>query len=526
MQEIERMFEGKILSKGIGFGIPVFLDSEKFNEENKISNDIEEEILKYKKAIKKTRRQILLIKESLAKDKLSITFDILNTHLEILSDPLINQEVENRMRNGNKSIEAIFNDIILDYKNKIKDPFFKEKAVDITDVFKRILLNIRSIKVDIIKTFNSQSIIISNEITPSDVFELDDNKISAFISVSGSYESHAAIIARSKNIPFLSKVNIDKLKTCDLKQLIVDANNGKIIINPTKQTFEKYENLKKTFSENRGINRKTITNKHCNLYANISNKNEIELIIDQNICGIGLLRTELYFLEYEEIPSEEIQFQAYREIASKLRNLPLVIRLFDLGADKLFYHLSNTHASNFFDSRGINYLIKNKKILIEQIRAILRASHFGNIYLLIPFVKELEEIIYVKKILLQIQKEMNLTACNLKIGSMIETPAAALIVEDIIKNVDFVSIGTNDLTRYILASDNFNSDILHKSLIKLIEDIVKTANNANKPLFLCGEITANTKLLNRLLSLGISHFSVGIKHLQNFENLILDKRKI
>ncbi len=521
MQCEEMIFDGKILSKGIGFGTPVFLDTQNFFEENKISkNEIEEEISKFKKAIKQSKNQILSLKKSLAKDKLSITFDILNTHLEILGDPLINQEVENRIKNDNKCIEAIFHDIILDYKNKIKDPFFKEKAIDITDVFKRILSNIRSIKVDVVKNFNSKSIILSDEIIPSDVFELDEMMISAFISMSGSYESHAAIIARSKNIPFLSKVDIKKLKNINFKEMIVDAISGRIIINPTKQTYEKYENLKKLISENRNLNEKIQIKKQCNLYANISNKNEIDLIVDKNICGIGLLRTELFFLGNKNIPDEELQFQVYKEIALKLKNLPFIIRLFDLGADKLFYHLAVNNTCNFFDSRGINYLLKNKKILINQIRAILRASNFGNIFILIPFVKDVEEILLVKKYISKIQKEMNLEFSNIKIGSMIETPAAALIIDEIIKDVDFVSIGTNDLTRYTLASENFSSNQLHKSLIRLIETIVKTSRNNNKPIFLCGEITANKKIFNKLINLGISNFSIGIKHLKNFEKII------
>lgn len=516
----EMIFEGKILSKGIGFGCPLFLDCENFQVDNRISKDeVENEISKFKNAIKQSKKQIISLKKSLEKDDLSITFDILNTHLEILNDPLINDEVVNRIKNDKKCIEAIFHDIILDYKNKIKDPFFKEKALDIADVFKRILSNIRSIKVEIVKTFDTKSIVLSNEIIPSDVFELDERKISAFISLSGSYESHAAIIARSKNIPFLSKINIEKLKTINFKEMIVDANNGRIIINPSKQTYEKYQNLKKLILENKNLSQKIVLNKECNLYANISNKDEIKSILDKNICGIGLLRTELFFLDNKDIPSEEYQFQAYKDIALKLKNLPLIIRLFDLGADKLFYHLAQSNTCNFFESRGVNYLLKNKQILIDQLRAILRASNFGNIYLLIPFVKEIEEISLVKKYILDLQKEMNLEIANLKIGSMIETPAAALIIDDIIKNVDFISIGTNDLTRYTLASENLYSDNLHKSLIRLIEMVVKTASRENKPTFLCGEMIANTKILNRLINLGISNFSVGIKHLQNFEKI-------
>lgn len=514
----EEIFEGKILSRGIGLGTPLFLDTQKFNEESKISeSDIEKEVLKYKKALRRSKKQILQIKESLVNDKLSITFDILNTHLEILNDPFINREIENRIRNGNNSIEAVFHEVILDYKNKIKDPFFKEKASDISDVFKRILSNLRSIKADVAKTRGFKSVILSHEIVPSDVFELDERGISALLSLSGSYESHAAILARSKNIPFLSGVDIDKLKDHYFEGIIVDANSGKVIINPTAKTSEKYEQLKKLMLENKDISQEIRFSKQCNFYANISNRNEIDLVFDKNIRGIGLLRTELFFLGGDELPDEEEQFSAYKEIAAKLKNLPFIIRLFDLGADKLFYHLAKVKSHNFFEFRGINYLIKNKGILTRQIKAILRASSFGNIFLLIPFVKELEEILIVKKIILQMQKEMNSPLNNLKVGSMIETPSSVLIIEDIIKIVDFISIGTNDLTR--LSSENICSRQSWPALIKSVESVIKAARNNNKPVFLCGEIISDKKILEKFISLGISNFSLGIKHLKNFEKI-------
>lgn len=515
----ELILEGKILSKGIAFGSAVFLDTDNFFEHNSISkNDLFDEIQKFKNALLQSKKQILNLKKSLAKDKLSITFDILNTHLEILNDPIILKEVVNRIKNEKKSIEVVFHDIILDYKNKIKDPFFQEKSLDIADVFKRILTNIRSVKIDVVKNFDSKSIVLSNEIIPSDVFEIENNKICGFVSFSGSYESHAAIIARSKNIPFLTKINIEKLKHFHFSQMIVDANSGRLILNPSKQTYEKYENLKKLLSDTQNVEKVKIK-KDCNLFVNISNKTEVNSLVNKNICGVGLLRTELYFLGNKELPKEEDQFIAYKEIAEKLKNLPLIIRLFDLGADKLFYHLANNAPCNFFESRGVDYLLKNKQILINQIRAILRASFFGNIYILIPFVKDLKEILLVKKCIFEEQRKMKLDFSNIKIGSMIETPAAALTIDEILKNVDFISIGTNDLTRYTTASNDLNSDDLHKSLIRLIEMIVKTSKSNNKPTFVCGELTANKKILSKLINLGISNFSLGLKHLQNFEKI-------
>jgi phosphotransferase system enzyme I (PtsI) len=513
----EVIVQGYILSKGIAFGKPIFLDSKNVFEENKISqNEIQEEILKFKKAVKQSKNQIIQLKKNLAKDELSITFDILNTYLEILTDPLINNEIETRIERNKKSIENVFNDIISDYKKKIKDPFFQEKILDITGVFKRILSNVRSIKVDIIKKHNFNSIILSNEIIPSDVFEIDGMNISAFLSSSGSYESHAAILARSKNIPFLSKIDVEKLRNISLKEIIVDANNGIVIINPTEKTFEMYKNVKKIAKKQKKSSVKSRVNKKYDFYVNISNEKEMNLILNKNVCGIGLLRTEMYFLGHKEIPSAEIQFQAYKKIAQKLKKRPFVIRLFDLGADKAFYGISNKETSGFFGDRGIKFLLKNKTILGNQIKAILKVSSFGNIYMLIPFVNSIEEILLTKELFYTLQKELNIDPSQkVKIGSMIETPAAALSVNEIIENVDFLSIGTNDLTRYTMASQNIQLNHLPKALEKLIQMVIKASKENNKPLFLCGEMTANQKLLNKLIGFGICNISFGIKHDRN-----------
>jgi len=516
MQLKETVIDGQILSKGVGFGKPIFLDSENLFEKNTIlEKDVEEEISKFKKATKKSKKQILGLKESLSNDKLNITFDILNTHLEILNDPLITSEIINRIKSDKKNVEAIFSDIISEYKKKIQDPFFKEKVLDIADVFKRISTNIRSIKVATIKNLRSRSIILSNEIIPSDVFEIDEVNISAFICFSGSYESHAAIIARSKNIPFLSKVDIKKLKTINFQDMIVDADLGKIIINPTRKTYEKYNNLTNVLTKEKDSQEKVKLSKSTKLFANISNINEVDYLSDKKLSGIGLLRTEFLFLDNKSLPSEDLQFKTYKKIAQKLQKRPFIIRLFDLGADKNFYNLVQNNTSNFFDSRGVDFLLKNKAILENQLKAILRASSFGNIHLLIPFVKDIEEIKLIKKYIVQLQKDI--PSSTIKIGSMIETPAAALTIDEIIKEVDFISIGTNDLTRYTLASQNIVLHDLHPALLELIKKILASAKENKKPSFLCGEILSHKNIIDKLINIGLLNFSVAIKHIDMFE---------
>ncbi|HEU64290.1 MAG TPA: phosphoenolpyruvate--protein phosphotransferase [Chlamydiae bacterium] len=511
----EIVLPAQILSQGIGFGKPIFLNSQNIFEENTyLKKDIDQEILKFKKAIKKSKKEILEIKKSFANDELKITFDILNTHLEILSDPVILSEVVNRIKKENKSIHKILKNLLDEYKNKIKDPFFKEKVTDISDVFKRVLKNIKPSNTDFLKRVEKKSIIISDEIIPSDIFDRDSSKISAFISVMTSYGSHAAIIARSKNIPFVSNIDIEKIKNINMQDMIVDAEKGKVIINPTKKTYEKYKRAP-ALIESSQTKEKIKLQKDVNIFVNISSLKELDDINDKKISGIGLLRTELLFFK-KQIPSQKEQLDVYTKIAKKLKNRPFVIRLFDLGADKNFYNIIQSNKTCFFSTRGAALLLKNQKILKDQVIAILKASLFGNIYLLIPFVKDIDEIIEIKKIIKSLQEDLKIPTSTIKIGSMIETPVAALMVDEIVKEVDFLSIGTNDLSRYTFASNKISLKEFHPALQKLFVMILKAANDSKKPTFLCGEMIADKKIMEKLYSLGMKNFSVSLKNAQLF----------
>jgi len=509
----EEVFEGQILSNGIGFGKPIFLDANNLFEKNYIFEpDLDEEIFKFKKALKQSKNQILEFKKTLSKDKLKITFDILNTHLEILNDPHIIDEVISRVSKHKKCIEAVFHDIIIDYKNKIKDPFFKEKVLDITDVFKRISTNLRAIKVDTLKKINSKSIIFSNEIIPSDVFEIDSKNISAFISQSGCYESHAAIIARSKNIPFLTNVDIEKLKKLNLKKVIVDANLGKVITNPSLKTYHYYKNYNVQIPK--GLT-KIKLKKEVNLYASISQMSDIKNLSDSNIKGIGLLRSEILFLESPNIPSESIQLEAYQKFAAKMQNRLCVIRLFDLGADKSFYNFSKD-LYNFFGLRGVGVLLENKMILEEQLKAILKINTNKNIGILIPFVKDIDEIKAVKHHILKLQKQLQISENKIQIGSMIETPAAVLMLDEIINEIDFLAIGCNDLIRYTFAAQDL-SMISQRSFLKIIKMILQKSNKEKKVAMLCLEKIDDINLLNNLIDLGVHNISISIRHFELFK---------
>jgi phosphotransferase system enzyme I (PtsI) len=495
-----------VLSDGIAIGKPFFLEE---NDIELSTSDIDtgKEILKFKKAINKSKKQIADLKKQLSDDDLHITFEILDTHLELLNDPTLLEEVEKKILLEKKNINLSFSEIIEDYKKKIKDPFFKERIKDIIDVFKRISSHIRSIKVEDIYKDEKSIIFLSKEIIPSDIYDVKDN-IKAFISLNGSFASHAAILARSRNIPFISKIDIDKLKNKDLNKIIVDAVNGKIILNPSDETIEKYQILQEKNKENK-INLNIKTNDQIKFYINISNEEEAKFAKFEKISGIGLFRSEFLILENKSIPSLSKQQLIYESIAKSLNDKPFVIRLFDLGADKNFLTDKKT---DYFSSRGAKFLIQNINILKNQLTAILKASTYKNIKILIPFVTNADEIEFILNIIHEIKvsfQEKNINYNNLSVGSMIETPAAALEINEIIKLVDFVSIGTNDLSRYTLADNSLTFDIVPKAIIKLIEMVIKAGTKNRKEIYLCGELASIPKFINQFKELKINNFSIN-----------------
>ena len=344
-----RILTGEVLSEGIAIGSCFFIDIEKVQTYD-ITNEIEINLSRLKNAIEVSKKQILDLKKSLANDKVTITIQILDAHLEILFDPSLIEHLEKSVREK-KPIFSIINDFIKDFEKKIKDPFFKQRIKDIEDVLNRIKSNLRSINSNLCKEISTPSILISNEIVPSDLFEINNKNIVGVISQKGSFFSHAAIIARSKSIPFLSNINIEKIQ--NIKQLILDCNTNNLILDPSDNDIKNYG--KKIF-KNRSLIQLNTKDKF-DIFANINNEQECSYLKNYNIKGIGLLRSEFLFFKDKKIPSMKKQISIYKKIAKNLNGKMFVIRLFDFGLDKDFDKTINQS-----DERGIGYLLKNKEL--------------------------------------------------------------------------------------------------------------------------------------------------------------------
>lgn len=540
----EVVFSGVSISGGVAIGSAFFLFEEIQNIPDTNLSDVEVdlEIQKYRGALTKSRKDLKYLQSRYMKEGILAVVDILDAQLEILHDPVIIEIVEKRIRQTNKNTEFVFNQMLKEYKkafSNVQDEVFKERIKDVQDVSWRIFKHLRPVKKNRME-LQKTSIIVAIDLIPSDTFEISEKNVLAFVTQKGGYASHAGIIARAKEIPFVAKIDVEKLKSIDPELIIVDGEKGKIIANPSNHTLKNYkitqQKLNKYYfkiKEKSFLEAKTKDGKKIDIFSNVESLKDINFILKNKFEGIGLFRSEYLFLTENFFPTEEKQFQIYTHLAQKLEEKPVVIRLFDIGADKDQFFNKNFRfeANPVLGCRAIRFLMKNKRLLEKQIRAILKASSYGNIHMMIPLVSDISEVIYVKQMIRRISKELKKKNIRIKekipLGIMIEVPSCALMADVFLKEVDFCSIGTNDLIQYIMAADRSNPDIshlfdfAHPSIFKLIQMIESSCRKYKKSLSICGEMGADVRFVEVLIGLGIFKFSISPRHMAKIKDAIL-----
>lgn len=549
----EIVLRGLPISKGIGIGFPIFFASadDHVPEVAIPKNEITIEIDRYRRALDLSRRDVETLQRLSLNDGPPEIVSILGTHLEMMQDPLLTNVIEDRIRNMQRNTESIFHHIIEEYKERfstLQDHYFQERVRDIVDVSRRILGHLRPLEQVKMAEIPHNSIILTHELVPSETVEANASLVSAFVTTAGGITSHAAIIARAKGIPYVANVDIKLLKKCDVHSLIVDGSLGLVILNPTRQTLKKYQELQrsqqmsyKMLKSAAHLKGETIDGYEVRIFANLENPKEIDQLLKAGAGGIGLFRSEYLFLARKAFPSEEEQFSIYKRMVKALKGRPLVIRVFDVGGDKKVDLPPSNPDSRYFTSighelnpalgcRAIRFLLRYPEILHAQLRAILRASHYGEIHILIPMVSDVSEVRIVRQKVQEIQEEFRKagikTAKHIPIGCMIEVPSSAIMCDSLADEVDFLSIGTNDLVQYILAADRSNSNTsdlyytTHPSILRLIRMVVASANRARKPVILCGECAADPSMIPLLIGLGIREFSVAARHIPMVKHTI------
>lgn len=508
--------------------------------------DIEEEYKRFDFAIEKSIKEI----EEMQKHADNNIKNILSMHILLLKDKVIIEQVKNEVKKKLTNIEHIYDNIVSDYLYKlssVKDKTLSERASDIIDIKSRVIRNLIQPYSKDANQIPKDCIVIAKTLTPSDVLKFNAMGVSGFIVESGGYTSHASILATSFGISTIFNVEDISNKIKNGKKIIVDCKSNIVIINPNKKDIENYKILKeniKKYKERSIIDarKKAITKDgiEIKVNANIDIPEETESLLKYGIDSIGLYRTEFLYIfsdindeENSIFPSEEVQFKVYKNIASKMKGR-VIIRTLDIGGDKMSPALGlmdfKKEDNPFLGWRAIRFCLSNKNVFKEQLKALLRASTFGNIEIMIPMISVLEEFTETKKIIEEIKLELKKENIeydeNIKVGALIETPSAAVIIDLILKEADFISIGSNDLVQYMMACDRTNeklSDLYNPidiSVLRMLKHIIDSTNNANKRITLCGEMGGVALYTPVLLGLGIRELSMSVNSIAKVKNTI------
>jgi phosphotransferase system enzyme I (PtsI) len=533
----EKVYHGIAASPGIAIGNILLIKehSTSYSESSDEPIDpdkVEEEIDRFHSALDKTRNELLDLQKRI-QDKLeSREASIFDAHLLIVDDQMLMSEVEDVVRRQHKTADYAFFKVIERYVAAISvmpDKYIKERAADIKDVGSRVLSNLRETQRPVLDHLVEKRVIIARDLTPSDTALLDREMVQAFAIETGTNTSHTAILARSMEIPAVVGIPGEIFATLNNDdEIIVDGYIGTVITNPSQKTKELY----KMKAEEEGrfyidliresrLRPETVDGFTIQLASNIETINDIQAAKKFGTCGVGLFRTEYMYLNSNRLPSEDEQYETYKKLILDMNGEPVVVRTLDIGGDKLDQNISSHVEQNpFLGLRAIRLCLRERRDLLRtQLRAILRASAYGNLKIMFPMISCVEEVHEAKEFMDEIKEEL----AGLKIdhnihietGIMIETPSAALMAEKLAKIVDFFSIGTNDLVQYTMAIDRSNEKVAYlyhpanPAILELIKRVVDAARRNNIWVSLCGQMAGNPKYTPLLVGMGIHELSMS-----------------
>lgn len=517
-------FTGVGASRGIALGKAYMLDRSqvcilKYEIQK---NEIDKEIERFKQAIAESTKHLNEIKEKAKKNVESKYLYIIDAHIMILQDDLLINETINRIKNEKVNVEWAFQESLQRLINvflKMDDEYLKERERDIYHAGNLILSNLIGQNQESISDLNEKSVILSHDLSPSDIVQMKKENVLGFVTEAGGKTSHVSIMASSFGIPAVVGLQGIVEKSNPGDPIIIDGDKGIVILNPTKEEFKHYlkkhqqfKYYEKELLKLKDITAETKDGVSFKLMANIETSLEISLAQKQGAEGVGLFRTEYLFLNRQDLPSEEEHFQLYKEAVEGFAPHVVIIRTLDVGGDKANSKLNVEEANPALGLRAIRFSLSQQDIFKTQLRGILRASHYGHLKIMYPMISGLEEIQEANEILEGIKDDLNKDGIpfkkNVEIGIMIETPSAAIIADMLANAVDFFSIGTNDLIQYVLAIDRANEMVahlyqpLHPSVLRLIQYILKSAENANIEVTICGEMGGDPLTALVLLGLG------------------------
>ena len=533
------MLVGKGISEGIGLGKAVILEENRLKIEKQKIEDISAEKQQIYDAVKEVESEI----EKLIQNIDGTEKEIMQAYLMILQDPSLIQEtikiIEQEKCNSAYAVENGLNQIIKTFE-EMDDPYMAARSRDIEDMKKRILAKLLKIEEIDLSKLPKNTILVAKELSTSDSAKMNLKNISGIITEIGGVNSHMAIIARTNEIPAIVGIRhiFENIKENDF--IALNGATGEIFLNPTQEKIEELtknqENIKQEKQElEKYKNKKAITKDghQVELLANIGGPQDIQIVIDNTAEGVGLLRSEFLYMDAKDFPSEEEQFEAYKKIAESLENKRLVIRTLDIGGDKDLKYMKLPKEENpFLGYRAIRIYLDNVDLFKVQLRAILRASSYGNVAIMLPMISSIEELRKSKEIIEEVKQELTTKNIkfneNIEVGIMVEIPSSAVMADEFAKECDFFSIGTNDLIQYTIAVERGNEKLanlyshFNPAVIRLIKSAIDGAHKNGILCGMCGEAAGDVKFIPLLVGLGLDEFSMNANKILKARKLIID----
>lgn len=511
--------------------------------------DAEAEIKKFDDAMSQTAKELESIKEAAAKNLSAEEAAVFDAHALVLQDPELKTQVEDKIRNekinADAALDEVANTFIAMFES-MDDDYFRERAADIKDVSRRLLANLLGKSLPNPALIDEEVVIIADDLTPSDTAQLNKNLVRGFATNIGGRTSHSAIMARSLEIPAVVSCKTITDETNDADMVVLDGEAGIVIINPSDDEIKEYQAKREAFIAykeelKKMKNEKSVTldDHHVELVANIGSPKDIQGVLDNGGEGVGLFRTEFLYMESAQLPTEEEQFNVYKEVLEGLEGKPAVVRTLDIGGDKEIEAIDLPKEMNpFLGVRAVRLCFQREDIFRVQLRALLRASVYGDLRIMFPMIATLDEFRKAKGILME-EKEKLISegievSDTLQVGIMIEIPAAAVLADQFAKEVDFFSIGTNDLIQYTMAADRMNEQVSYlyqpynPSILRLINNVIKAAHAEGKWAGMCGEMAGDQTAVPLLVGMGLDEFSMSATSILRTRSLMkkLDTAKM
>lgn len=535
---MSKKIKGNPTSEGLSSAFSFKLEKQEIDTSVHTFSSIENEISLLDSAIRKTKDQLLQIKESMRGKISDDKMDIFNAHIDIATDPAVREDVISIINDKKTALlgsKQVYDNLYNTFSN-MEDEYFKERANDIKDVSYRFLCNIIGKDIPDLSVVNREVIVVAEDIFPSDIAQMNLDLVKGFITFQGGKTSHTAIMARTLSIPAITCPSA-KEEINDGQKIIMNGDTGEIIINPSENEIQEYKTqieiiVKEKEELEKIIGKQTTTKDGKKLYveANIGKTSDLEKVMKIKPEGVGLFRTEFLYMESTNWPTEQEQYEEYKKVIENTKDHWAIIRTLDIGGDKdLKYYKFEKEMNPFLGNRAIRFCLNNVDIFKVQLRALLRASVYGQLGIMFPMIATVDELLKAKTILKECEKELDNEGIKYSkdywVGIMIEIPSTAVLSDIFAKHVDFFSIGTNDLIQYTMAADRISPAVgylyqpLNPSILRLVNMSIKNAVANNKNIAMCGEMASDRMAIPLLVGMGLTGFSMSANHLKA-KNLI------